>query len=398
MGSPSLLARPERWVWAACFVAIAVILVAVHFRSNDPDSALYADLSDRLSAHPIRQWIAPEWWGLWPDAKLTGLFLEHPAGLFIVPAALGRLGIPPVQGAYIVGIAAGLIALLLAGRLVMRLSSREDGRAALVCLQLMPLAFIFRIRDNHEYPMLMCLLAVLTGLEAVTRSWLSAALIGLGLSVALVVKGVFTVPVLMAGALWVALNPAEGSRARQLAGLVLGIGVMVTTAYAYDAAYLRVTGHRFWIAYWTRQLGPMSVESPFGPFGELVAFARHIGFYIVRLLYHPAPWSFALILGAWRFGRSSIRRTTERRAIDFVLIYGALVTLLLSLASRWAERYAFSATFMIGAAGGVVAFRTWPSLRRTLARFDASVPAFPAVVWTILMVLRLVAGPLLPRI
>jgi len=303
-----------------------------------------------------------------------------------------------VQGAYITGIAAGLAALLLTGRLVMRLASREDGRAALVCLQMMPLAFIFRIRDNHEYPMLLCLIAVLTGLEGITRSWRWAALIGLGLSIALVVKGVFTVPVLMAGALWVALNPAGGSRARQLGGLALGIAAMVMTAYAYDAAYLKVTGQRFWIAYWTRQLGPMSVESPFGASGELAAFARHIGFYLVRLVYHPAPWSLALMLGAWRFGRSAIRGTIERRAIDFVLTYAALVTLLLSFASRWAERYAFSATFLIGAAGAVVAFRTWPALRRLLARLDGSVPAFPAVVWTILMLLRLVAGPLLPRI
>jgi hypothetical protein len=81
-----------------------------------------------------------------------------------------------------------------------------------------------------------------------------------------------------------------------------------------------------------------------------------------------------------------------------VLIYAALVTIVLSLASRWAERYAFSATFMVGAAGAVVAYRTWPWLRRTLMRLEASVPAFPALVWTVLMLLRLVAGPWLPRI
>jgi 4-amino-4-deoxy-L-arabinose transferase-like glycosyltransferase len=33
-----------------------------------------------------------------------------------------------------------------------------------VLLQLMPVAFIFRIRANHEYPILVCLLLSLLGL------------------------------------------------------------------------------------------------------------------------------------------------------------------------------------------------------------------------------------------
>ena len=39
----------------------------------------------------MRRWLAPEWWGFWPDAQMTGLFREHPAGVFLLPAALGPL-------------------------------------------------------------------------------------------------------------------------------------------------------------------------------------------------------------------------------------------------------------------------------------------------------------------
>jgi len=92
MVNSRLLAQSERWIWAGCFVVIATVLVATHFKSNDSDSALYADLSQKISEHPIRQWIAPEWWGLWPKAQLTGLFLENPAGVFIVAAAMSRRG------------------------------------------------------------------------------------------------------------------------------------------------------------------------------------------------------------------------------------------------------------------------------------------------------------------
>ena len=154
---------------------------------------------------------------------------------------------------------------------------------------------------------LVCLLAVLTGVEGVTRSWTWAALIGVGLSGALVVKGVFVVPVLMAAGLWVLVNPSEGSRTRQIAGVAVGLALMAMAAYAYDAAYLRVTGRRFWIAYWTRQLGPMSVDSPFD---QVEAFAKHLGFYILRLAFTPRP---GRAVRAWR--TAVFDRTTERRGL-----------------------------------------------------------------------------------
>ena len=52
----------------------------------------------------------------------------------------------------------------------------------------------------------------------------------------------------------------------------------------------------------------------------------------------------------------------------------------------------------LAAAGVVAAYRVWPVVQRGIATLDASVPYFPALVWLMLMVLRLVSGPLLPRI
>ena len=144
----------ELAIWAACFLAAATLIVVTGFTSLDADSALYAGISGKLTNEPVSRWIAPEWWGFWDS---TGLFREHPAGLYFLPAALGRLGIPAVQAAFVQGIAAELGALLLIGVIVARITRAADGRAALVLLQLMPVAFIFRIRSNHEYPMLFCL-------------------------------------------------------------------------------------------------------------------------------------------------------------------------------------------------------------------------------------------------
>jgi 4-amino-4-deoxy-L-arabinose transferase-like glycosyltransferase len=399
MPGPVLSAR-ERAAWIGAFVLIAALIVFTRFTSSDPDSALYASISAKLSPQPMSRWVAPEWWGLWPGGGLTGFFREHPAGLFLLPAALGRLGLPAEQGAYIFGVGCGLAALLLTSWLVARLTSREDGRAVLVLLQVMPVAFIFRIRDNHEYPMFVCLLASLIGLVGVTRSWRWLALVALELSCGLLVKGVFVVLLLIAAGLWIAINPLQASRARQVAALAASLACMAAIALAYDAWYLKATGEVFWSAYWKRQLGPMVLTSPLG---QAWTFAKHLGFYVARLLFHPAPWSLALAWSAWRPGQSSVghrrvRTLTERRGLIFALSFTILSVMLLSAASRFAERYAFSATYMVGAAGAVVAFRSWPLIPRALTRLEAEVPALPVVLWLALMLLRLALGPFLPRL
>ena len=66
--------------------------------------------------------------------------------------------------------------------------------------------------------------------------------------------------------------------------------------------------------------------------------------------------------------------------------------------SRFAERYIFSANYALAAAGLVIAIRQWPRLGETLRHLDARIPAFPALCWAVLMALRLVLGPFLPRI
>ena len=398
-----LLSPREGVVWALCFIIVATLLVLTKFTSADPDSALYASISGRLTQEPVARWIAPEWWGFWPETNMTGLFREHPSGVFVVPAAVSRLGIPGEQAAYVVGVGLGLIALLLIGVIVAQLASPSDGRAAIVLLQIMPVAFLFRIRANHEYPMLVALLLTIVSLEGARRSsWWWVLGVACGLTYGLLVKGVFVVLVLLAAGLWIVINPGRGSGSivRMILASLIGAAVTIGVAWLYDVAYLHVTGERFWGPYWQRQLGPVTIASPLDNASTL---AGHLAFYLSRLLWFPAPWSLVLIWTAWRKrGRlSSTWRawpTSVRRGLTFALAFASIAVFLLSPSSRFAERYAFSAAFMIGAAGSVVAYRAWPRLRGLLDRLDARIPALPALVWLILMLLRLGLGPYLPRI
>jgi 4-amino-4-deoxy-L-arabinose transferase-like glycosyltransferase len=395
----SILSRREAATWLAAYVLISALLVAVRFTSEDPDSALYAEQAARLAAEPIDRWIVPEWWGNW---NLHGLFREHPAGVLLLPALLASFGVPGVQAAYIVGVGLALAAVILISAAIGRLSSRADGRAALVLLQLMPMAFIFRVRANHEYPMLVCLILAVIGIELAGRSWRWIWLTPIALAAAVLVKAVFVAVPLVAIAWWMLTNPlrTEGRLFRQVLALVLAAAATAVMIVLYDAHYVGLTGEGFWQGYWNRQLAPLSIggstDPQMGPLG-------HLGYYALRMLWHPAPWSLALIAaavtvkGRWRRWWQE-EDDTKRRALVFALGFAVMTTLALAPASRFAERYIFSPNYAIAAAGIVVALHRWPSLRTRLDALDHRVPSLPVVCWVVLVVGRLIVGPFLPRI
>jgi 4-amino-4-deoxy-L-arabinose transferase-like glycosyltransferase len=394
-----LLPRRDIVAWTICFLIVSALLVVTRFASDDPDSALYAAQSARLAQEPVSRWIAPEWWGNWDH---HGLFREHPVGVLLGPTLLAWFGVPGVQAAYIVGIAAALVSVVLVAALVARVTSVADARAVLVLLQLMPLAFIFRIRANHEYPMLVCLLVAIVGIEAVRRSWRWIWVTPVALCAAVLVKAAFVAVPLLAIGWWMLINPtrSSGPFRRPAVAVALGLVAIVGMSWGYDVIYRGVTGESFWGGYWARQMAPLSIGAqPGGQPGPL----HHLGFYALRMLWHPAPWSLLLIAAAWRT-RARWRVAwldmpeSLRRGLLFALAFAGTTVLMLVPASRFAERYVFSANYALAALGIVVALRHWPGLRATMARLDERVPAFPAVCWTTLMLLRLVVGPLLPRI
>jgi 4-amino-4-deoxy-L-arabinose transferase-like glycosyltransferase len=392
---PALLSSRERFAWLVGFALIAALIIATRFESHDADSVRYATLSSVLSTLPVVRWIAPEWWGLTGDNPLTGYFQEHPAGLFFVPAFLGRIGVPPDQAPYIFGVGVALCALLLLGQLIGRVTTRDEGRAALVLLQIMPVAFVFRVRDNHEYPMLLCLLATLIGLSRVSRSWAWSGAVVFGIAGALLIKGVFVAQILLGAALWILVNPTKGSRPRQIAACAAAVIVSAGVAWAYDLWYVNVTGESFWRAYWGRQIGTLEVTTPFGRARD---FAEHLFFYVALLIYHPAPWTLALAWAAFGRRAAAALTTLERDALRFAMLFSAASVIVLSFASRFAERYAFSSTYVLAAAGVVAAWRLWPVVPRAVARLDRAVPALPVVVWVVLVGSRLLLGQWLPRI
>ena len=353
---------------------VAIVLASGQFKSADPDSALHASLVARLAGLPVSGWIAPRWWGQWDR---TDLYREHPAGIFLLPAVLARLGYPPEQAAYLVNAVYQVITIVLIEALALRLVSRREARSLAWILQLLPVAFVYRIRANHEQALLCCVLAALYGTE---RSRTKPAWIVLTVTAVvalLLVKGMLAFMALAMCVVWLVIR-RSGDEAGATRRLWPVIGVLAAAASAlaltliYDHVYRQVTGEPFVVPYLTQQLGLASVQRSTGVIGRKLA---NFLFYAGRVLWYALPWS-ALLLAMLPSARKRmlLAQPAGRQAMGLALALALAYVGLFSLSDRTADRYIFPAYFFVGAAGAVAGLRGFSRLGRWVDKVQAAYP------------------------
>jgi 4-amino-4-deoxy-L-arabinose transferase-like glycosyltransferase len=394
--------------WVVAWLACVALLAAVHYTSGDPDSRLYAGISAHLVTEPVERWIAPEWWGFW---GLTGPYHEHPVGMFVVPAFAGRLGYPPEQAAYAINALYQVLSFALIVAIARSVSTATEARALGWLLQLLPIAFVFRIRANQEYAVLAAWLFALYATERTrTRPAWAGGMIA-GFCGVLLVKGVFAFMVPVACAMWLIARGAvsrdadsQWARVPVVAWIAVALmpvaGVLVT--WAYEAAYVHVTGRSFLEIYRARQVpeGALTEGSP------VVRTAYTLVWYLGRVAWFAFPWALISAVAAWVTSRvNGVRvlappsgRWTDDRAVHgawFAIWTSVLLVGAFSLAHRKADRYIFPVYFVLAAPGAVYAIRRWPWLQRIVARMDR--PWVPAAVYVFLFLLRLVTRGKLPE-
>jgi len=402
---PPVDLRTTGLAWALAVATTAVLIAATHFESRDPDSSLHAGIAARLSQLPVRQWIAPEWWGLW---NAEGPYCEHPAGIFILPAALARLGFPPTQAAYAVNALYQAATFILVALLAASVVAPRDARALGWLLQIILVAFVYRIRANHEYALLAGLLfAVYSTERARSRPAWTLGMVA-GFCLVLLTKGVFAAIVPPTCAVWL-LARSESVRDLRACGKAWAavasmplVGLVV--AWGYEAAYVGATGRSFLAVYQSRQLPATAVTE-----GSLVGRTAYSAvWYAARVFWYPLPFSLFAGLVAWRGVRSGEawpwRRTPSgdgpaasslRQGAWFGIVTTVLLTGAFSLAHRKADRYLFAVYFILAAVGAIDAIHRVAWLRRIVDRLDR--PWVPAGVYVLLVVLRLVTQGLLPE-
>lgn len=388
--------RP-RWfgplAWGAALVVAALALASLDYHVRDPDSVLYGEIGHRLAARPVSRWIAPEWPPQW---YRSGLFQEHPAGLFLVPALLTRLGYPGAQAALLAGAVYQALALMLIPVVAAAFAGGRDARALAWILQLLPIAFTFRVRANHEPAVLLCFLVALWGVERAIEGRRDGALVAsAGVVGLMLVKGLLVLPALACGGVWVAVRALpEGSgrsRAWRGAWAVGGAAVVAAlAAAAYEHSYRAVTGESFVSGYFGRSL---SVGASEGHDWTAATLPYNLLFYSGRVLWFAFPWSLVLAGAVVVWLRRRPRDlTAPAQGLLFAVGVAVLYVGLFSLSTRRAERYVFPAYYVVGAAGAVAAIARWPAMRWLALRVERLEPFGAPVLWLLLFGLHLAGG------
>jgi 4-amino-4-deoxy-L-arabinose transferase-like glycosyltransferase len=385
--------------WTAAWVITALLIGVAGYESRDPDSQLYAGISARLVREPVSQWIAPQWWGFWNS---EGPYCEHPVGMFVVPAVLGRLGYPPEQAAYAINSLYQIICFALVTMIAAAVTSGSEARALGSILQLLPIAFVFRVRANQEYAVLAGLLFALYATErARSRPPWALGMVA-GFCAVLLVKGVFALMVPVVCALWLVSrwpgNEPRFSDRAAWAGIAAMPLAAVVVAWAYESVYVRTTGQSFLRIYQSRQIPEQALagQSP------VVRAAYTASWYLTRVVWYGFPWSVvaaaagakAMRRGEWLPWRGA-GDGPDRRAAWFAIASGTLLTALFSLAHRKADRYIFPVYFLVAAAGAGTALRKFPWLARAARRADRV--WVPAVLYVLLVLLTILSTGKLPQ-
>jgi len=378
-------------LWCCAFVTGAALLVATDYKSRDPDSALYAKLSEELAPLPISHWIAPDWGGAWNQ---EGPFREHPVGILLLPALLIRCGFPAEQAAYVVNMLYQIAVILLIPVVAGQLVKGFEARSLAWLLQLLPVAFAYRIRANQEHPLLMCFLAALyaTHRSRTHPAWISLMVVSFCCMV--LIKGAFAMFALAAAVLWLLLvpKPAASSNWWPWVGLVTTVTAAGAMMAGYETLYVHATGDSFLDFYNTTRLGGSIRLTD----AEVLPHAlANAAWYLSRLVWFAAPWSAFALAAVWVWVRSQatdadprVFDETTERGLLWVLLLAAVYIVILSPALVRAERFIFPTYFAIGAMGAVTAIRSVAGMRRLVMRTDQHA-WLPVAVWIVTFLLNL---------
>ena len=386
--------------WWVCALAISTAALGLaHFRSRDPDSELYARIAADLAERPVRSWIAP----MWPKgAYVEGLFQDHPAGLFLAPALLARLGYPALQASYAVGLFYTAATFAVLPGALGAFAPQEGPLLASFC-QLLPIFFVFRVRANHEPAVALFLLLSIWGAERVWRGFRGGLLVLVAsLAALMLVKGFFAFPAALCALLFLYVRarahgvPPGPLLVRALLSLSAALAAV---ALCYEGLYRDVTGESFLQGYVQRsfRLGEGG-EGPWSP--AIVPY--NLLFYCGRILWFAFPWSLVFLAAAFQKARAGrLFPSIDPKAQGLVFALGSCVIYvgLFSLSGRRAERYIFPVYLLVGALGLVDGLDRWPWLRRAASRLEAARSALPALVWLALFGFHLASMRLaLPRV
>jgi 4-amino-4-deoxy-L-arabinose transferase-like glycosyltransferase len=360
------------------FLLLCLSAVVFPYEYHDSDSSAYHSISQKLARQPLSRWGSPEWWG---HGDNVGYFRDHPPGIFWLPAALVRLGIPGRSAPLCANFLYLFLLLYALYGLLRRFSGPEAGWAAVFAFVLTPIFVQYLMRANQELPLALAVAAGLYGLSRQEESWRYWALYGAALLLAVFIKGVSALTLSLCSlAFWLII-----SRKRQTFLLILSGHLLALAAMAgFELWYRASTGGVSFLQAYLNFQGGKAMEAGFRPLVK----AYNLVWYLARTLWFAAPWVFILIYALFRSAKDKSGLLRER-FLQLTLAASALIILFFSFFDRRADRYIFPAYVLLTAAGAWSLVRRKQSLRRFLEKRRALLPLYLGAVLVLMTLLRI---------
>lgn len=343
--------------WCACAATLYAIPAGAGYRLRDPDSILYDSLAKSLARRPVAEWVAPVWPpGYWRQ----GVFFEHPACFFWLPALLERAGVS--RGTLLANFLYVLASLQVLFRLTRGLAGSAAAWAAAFSYAISPLGIQQLLRANHEPVLAVAVLGAFASLEGRPRPTRGALFVGCAV-LACAVKGALGLLVLPASLAW--WTTRSRRRRSDLWWLGAAAAAMAATAVLYEAWFRSVTGASFLQAYLASQLGGLAQAERAAGWCKMAVPL----YYAVNLAWFALPGVQLFAAGLWRS-----RRGERTAALLLAASTGGTWVALTSIFSRHAARYIFPVYALCHVPGAEEACRRWPGLRALLERRAAVLP------------------------
>lgn len=386
--------------WTSALLVAAALLGAGGYISRDPDSRVYSEISAQAATRPLTSWVAPRWWGV---AGADEPFREHPFGIFVLPAMLVRLGFPALQAGYTVGALFSMLAVICAGLVAATVVGHRERAFIQWTMIVLPVAFVYRIRANQEYPVLVFVLLAVYATERARRSPGWTPVPALATVAVLLIKDVFFVFAPIACALWLLCVPDPAGCSRRAWGSVaLSCAAAVAGTAIFEFVYRWITGDSFLVFFVRHRLTPNSgLDRATGIGPAAVARVSNLVWYMARLAWFSFPWSVVLL---WTQVRpippaaDTVEARRARGALVGCLLFAAAHVALMSLGGNRADRFIFLAYFAVAAAGAAAAVHRWRPLQRAADRVALLGAPATAALWMVLFVVTLATSHQLPRL
>lgn len=359
-------------------LTFGVMASALNYQTSDPDSQFYVFLTRQQALRDSSELMAPYWLGqqnIRPDEYVR----DHLIGQIALGYGFAQLGFPPETSLYVACALFSLLSYLLIHAILRHWLSSEDALLATLLTLILPISFLYRVRANHELPLLFfCLLVVWGGLSIRSLARYTA-LVVLSTAGVFLVKGFVFVVIPMLAVLTLLLNGTLTLKRWIARSLVVGlVSVAVTGAVgvAYEAAFRQVTGQSFFHDYFTIQFLNRSVRHTAGDYPFILKRVWAMGYYLVQSLWYGVPLTVvggyvffgkgqrgpvgrgqksARVFALWTHCRSFLRSEvplcsglpSAMQGFVLLLVLALSYIALMALSDRVSGRYVFPAFYLI---------------------------------------------------